>query len=129
MTRPLCHLQPIRAYVIVSPHVSFHPIVEMAAYCYHLRRYSEAGEHLLKRCAIGRVAGLLQIDEAQQQQYARFPSQLLQPAQREHHVAIRRCAVGAKPVLLLRQQFLGLAVGAEPRGDYLEEDLTRLCYE
>ena len=46
---------------------------------------------------------------------------------REHQ--IRRRAVWADPALLFRQQSHSLAVGAEPRGEYVEKDLTRVCYE
>ena len=57
---------------------SSNPVVELAVYFYQLRRYSnKASEHLPKKGAIDRVVGLLQVDEKQERQHTRFPSQLL----------------------------------------------------
>ena len=52
LTKPLCHLEPLRAFAAITPHACSHPIVELADYFYNPRRYSEASEHLSKKCAI-----------------------------------------------------------------------------
>ena len=59
LTKPLRHLEPFRAYAVITPHASSHPILKLADYLYHLRRYSEASEHL----QIDRVVDLLHVDE------------------------------------------------------------------
>ena len=55
LTEPVCQLDPPRAWAVTIPHASSHPIVELADYCSHLPRYSEASVHLPKKCAIDKV--------------------------------------------------------------------------
>ena len=86
---------------------------------------SKAGKPLPKKRAVNRVVDLLKIDETREQWYERFPFQLLQSAYREHH--IRRRAMRAKPVLLLRRESLRLTVSGVSRSNHLEKDMTYVC--
>ena len=52
LTESLCHLEPLRAWAVITPHARSHSIVELADHFYHLRRCSEASEHLPKKYAI-----------------------------------------------------------------------------
>ena len=54
LTEPLCHLEPLRASVVIVPNASSHPITSII-----LRRYSKASEHLLKKREVDRVVCLL----------------------------------------------------------------------